>query len=554
MGDIKEWTLMFYFASDNPLAASIVSQLKSIKQAGFHPDANVIAQFDPQTEGTPTHIFDVNSVDKINARNLRIPYRVGVDRDAAIPTLVTDKLWGKTRSRNGGLVTDQIRKSLKAQGLRYQPTDLPATKSGTKDEPSPRKSLQSFLRLCYEKYPARHYVLFILGHGLVVGNDIFLFDEHAADEHSLNLSNLGKLLRAFKRAVEKRRGKFELVSFHSCSMSAMEVAYELQGTANYMLASQGPAFVGSWPYRQILMRLFNDLVIGKKEIKKTFKVVLDGCLENSYDFQLAGFSFDVTLCDLTKIGQVRQPMKKLSGALQKALKNSLARELILLSHWEAQSYWQETYVDLYDFCLRLDAKCKYVEGDTKKAVADFQEAWPKVMALLDPGDENVVIHSRFAGPAYQYSHGLSVFFPWSRPVDDKFWPDGYDSYRFRNTDWRRFLERYFARTMRNPRGSEVGRAKREGPVPVPTLEQNLLEEITSSGLTAAGQLSKSGGSDATGSSSKAGGTDPTGGPKSGGTDPTGDFAGPAIKNFPSYTRDAEPQVNAKARSARAKRR
>ncbi len=37
----KEWTLMFYFASDNPLAAGIVSQLKSIKQAGFHPEINV---------------------------------------------------------------------------------------------------------------------------------------------------------------------------------------------------------------------------------------------------------------------------------------------------------------------------------------------------------------------------------------------------------------------------------------------------------------------------------------------------------------------------------
>jgi hypothetical protein len=45
--ETKEWTLMFYFASDNPLAPSIVSQLKSIKDAGFHPDANVIARFDP---------------------------------------------------------------------------------------------------------------------------------------------------------------------------------------------------------------------------------------------------------------------------------------------------------------------------------------------------------------------------------------------------------------------------------------------------------------------------------------------------------------------------
>ena len=47
--DTKEWTLMFYFASDNPLAISIVSQLKAIKAAGFHHEANVIVQFDPYT-------------------------------------------------------------------------------------------------------------------------------------------------------------------------------------------------------------------------------------------------------------------------------------------------------------------------------------------------------------------------------------------------------------------------------------------------------------------------------------------------------------------------
>ena len=35
----KEWTLMFYFASDNPLAPSIVSQLKALKNAGFHEAA-----------------------------------------------------------------------------------------------------------------------------------------------------------------------------------------------------------------------------------------------------------------------------------------------------------------------------------------------------------------------------------------------------------------------------------------------------------------------------------------------------------------------------------
>jgi len=41
MPEIKEWTLMFYLASDNPLAPGVVSQLKAIKAAGFHPQANV---------------------------------------------------------------------------------------------------------------------------------------------------------------------------------------------------------------------------------------------------------------------------------------------------------------------------------------------------------------------------------------------------------------------------------------------------------------------------------------------------------------------------------
>ncbi len=42
MPETKEWTLMFYLASDNPLAPSIVSQLKALKNAGFHSEANVI--------------------------------------------------------------------------------------------------------------------------------------------------------------------------------------------------------------------------------------------------------------------------------------------------------------------------------------------------------------------------------------------------------------------------------------------------------------------------------------------------------------------------------
>ena len=41
--ELKEWTVMFCFATDNPLAPGTISQLKAIKNAGFHRDVNVIA-------------------------------------------------------------------------------------------------------------------------------------------------------------------------------------------------------------------------------------------------------------------------------------------------------------------------------------------------------------------------------------------------------------------------------------------------------------------------------------------------------------------------------
>lgn len=553
MDNTKEWTLMFYFASDNPLAASIVSQLKSIKQAGFHLDANVIAQFDPQIEGTPTHIFDVNRIEKLQAS---VEYKIGSTDPTDVPTLVTDKLWGKQESRNGGLVSDQIRASLRGKApSNYRPpqppvSHLPSKRAGEFNkkgvEPSPKESLSGFLKFCREYYPARHYMLFVLGHGLVVGTDLFLFDEHAS-EQSLSLKNLGEVLSNFKANINKD-AQLELISFHSCSMSGLEIAFELKDYANYMLASQGPAFVGTWPYRQILMSLFSNLANGLN-VQETLKTVHDFCVRNSYDFQLAGYSFDLCLCNLGKVKQITRPLKSLSGALMKGLAEPESRDLILLAHWDAQSYWEETYTDLYDFCYRLEKRSANArQSATVKAIR--KECY-NVMRKLEQGDDQLVIKSQIAGPAYQYSHGLSVFFPWSRPIINSFWPDDYMKYDFKDTSWREFLVEYFSKTMREPRGSEI--KERTEKATAPTLVQNLLEEISSPGRLGPGQLSKGGPGDATGGP-KAGATDPTGGPKAGGGDPTGDTSAPAIKNYPAYTRKAlDKGIRSKSSNTRARR-
>lgn len=494
----KEWTLMFYLASDNPLTPSVVTQLKALKQAPFHQDVNVVAHFDPQVEDTPSHIFDVNLINK-----LRPAPETDIDFEANDPyvrTLMEDKLWTEQKDRNGKRIRDQLKEVLAKKNIAYDPPippngvvggteslegrDIGGTdrleRSGSKEpkshEPGPKESLSTFLKFCSEKYSAKHYMLFILGHGMVVGNDIFLFDEHVdSDEQSLSLIGLGEVLNGFAQDIRNRGAEFELVSFHSCSVSGVELAHELQfdqrgqfkGTANYVLASQGPAFVGSWPYREILIRVINDVdrlrPLDKKaraiEIKKMLVKIHKYILHNSSDFLLAGYSFQLTLCDLNKVFDVTSTLKKLSNELIEGLDEPMMKNLILLAHWKSISFWHEMYTDLYDFCFCLRNLCDEfgtVMGEKIGSMEAIGTTCRKLLDLLKAGesgdDDKLIVRTDFAGPGYQYSHGLSVYFPWSVPA--RGFISTYGQYRFSATSWSEFLKKYFEETERATRQEE----------------------------------------------------------------------------------------------------
>lgn len=499
MSHTKEWTVMFFLASDNPLAPSVITQLKAIKQAGHHPEANVVAQFDPQTPGTPTHIFDVNLINKL--KNHGAPNIGFTGNDPFVRNLLEDKLWRDQKNRHDRPLRQELKEVLEYRNkdIKYSPPIPPHDRGenlegsrGRSKELSPRQSLENFLRFCREHYPAKHYILFLLGHGVVVGNDIFLFDEHVDErtsDNSLSLVELGMVLNKFAWEVRSQESEFELVGFHSCSVSSLEVAYELQGTAKYMLASQGPAFVGSWPYRQILIRLFNDLVRFGSEIdvKTMLGKIFSYCLFNSADYLLAGYSYDLCLSNLTKVAEIKPYLEKLSEALVEGLDSCLVRNLILLAHWKSQSYWEESYTDLADFCFCLNRLCEeYIclhrppqdmMGLLQNIIATCNDLINQLKRETEGHDlitqltrddgsrearregdaqveEKIIVRAEFAGPAYQYSRGLSVYFPWSRPSEDSQILEEYERYKFSETSWLKFLDRYFDTTLRKTRHEE----------------------------------------------------------------------------------------------------
>lgn len=466
--DTKEFTLMFYFASDNPLAVSVVSQLKAIKAAGFHKEANVIVQFDPFTEGTPTHIFDVNMINKINSKcDCQTTFD---DKQPFALNLIDDKLWNGERTRDGRFVSKAISDFIEGYDPPHPPNGR-ETINGETREFGPQRSLDRFLEFCSYAYPAKHYLLFILGHGVVVGNDVFLLDENA-DEHSLKLGTLGKLLKKFSDDVKLGGGSFDLLGFHSCSVASLEVAYELKDTARYMLASQGTAFVGNWPYSQMLRRVFDSLQkkvpLDNKTMKEMLVDLFFFCMHNSSDFLLAGYPFDLTLYDLKKISTIRDPLEKLSQALIEGLEDEKCRDLILLSHWKSQSFYKEMYTDIFDFCFCLRQKLRQYRPLNKfgrrllAACNRLMKALAKERpALYKRGDAKFIVCSEFAGPEYQYAHGLSVYFPWSRPHPDRRILEEYNEYQVSGEDfktsWLDFLDAYWRLTMREPSRAEQNR-------------------------------------------------------------------------------------------------
>src|SRR5829696_5177095 len=154
MRETKEWTLMFYFASDNPLASTIVSQLKAIKDAGYHPDANVIAQFDPHSVSTPVHVFDVNHVSKFWYPGQS---EVGfTSNNPFVRDLVLDRLWGEKHEDIRELIAKHVQGDPEyIPGARFDPPKPSEAMSGEQD---PREALESFLTFCRNSYPARHYM------------------------------------------------------------------------------------------------------------------------------------------------------------------------------------------------------------------------------------------------------------------------------------------------------------------------------------------------------------------------------------------------------------
>jgi hypothetical protein len=211
------------------------------------------------------------------------------------------------------------------------------------------------------------------------------------------------------------------------------------------------------------------------------------CLYYATDFFSAGYSADLALCSLEedKLSRIKEPLQLLVRKLKEHLyPKSPIMDLILLAHWESQSFWDEHHTDLYDFCFCLKRKCEGMrsilsEGklvDELEAVEKVCDNMIQVLRVIRSPKRSerfkgLVIHADNFGTKSLYSRGLSVYFPWCEPLDDDELPEPqsrqprvgteprhekiikkYMEYDFNaelgDDSWWSFLDLYFKQTKR----------------------------------------------------------------------------------------------------------
>lgn len=332
-----------------------------------------------------------------------------------------------------------------------------------------RELLQRFLSDRLDVPPrSAHRLVVLSGHGSGAAGE-FLSDEDP--KSALRIPDLERIL---KKVTPRRR--LDILGLDSCEMSGIEVAYEVRRRARYLVASEGWVFDAGWPYHRVVQSVATeaaDASVGlARELARRY-------LAFYKDYERIGLSTDVSVLDLGRIEPVAQSIRALAkamatplarlvpdgleeaielGELQRAKPDAAAeraravRNAILLAHWSAQAYKCDRYTDLHDFVEQL---LRFSSGEVGDELDAIRKAGARVLKAISAS----TVFSGSTGAEFQHSHGLSIYFPWSR--SDSL--DGYRKLAFNEaTGWADFLEVYLRSTVRMRRDQKTHVQKSPG--------------------------------------------------------------------------------------------
>jgi len=394
------WTAAVYLAGGENVAREMIPALHDLRDAslGNREALSTLAQFEPGGKPPRLFVFD----------------------EALLPKVA--KLALSTKGR-GHAPTPM--------GLaNYEHLiELP---DGMGEAGSSRELLKRFVETARAASGEGHLLLVISGHASgAVGE----FLGYRAGRDPLDLRDLG---RAFEQERADAR-RIDILGMDCCHMSMVEVAYEVSPHARFLVASEGSILNHGWPYREILE------AIVERSPREAAAEIARQYVGTYSDYSLLGVDADCAVTYLDELPLLTAPMRRLGELLTAGIDDADVWRPTVLAHWEAQSYKDEEYVDLADFCDRL--RLHIGDAAIQECCSDVTEAVTRIVGT-----------SCVSGSGFQFSTGLSIYFPWCNDAVKSKGADGvsqlstYQELKFsRETLWGNFLDAYLSATRREPR-------------------------------------------------------------------------------------------------------
>jgi hypothetical protein len=424
---MKKWTIMLYLAGDNNLSEDMITSLlgmqKAMKTFGADNEIGLTAIYD---SGYPTAKIETYSFTKSNSS--------GSLQDCLV-TLPTGQ-FHQTHSNS--------------------------------DETAYIKGFIESVSMT-EELKAENYALILSGHSdAVLGKTMF---RDSNPETKLHLEYLSKILEDAAEFLPKK--KFDLLGFDSCMMGMLEVGCQLKKTGDILVSSQGFAPTAGWDYYEILTELFARK--GQMNAVELGISITDNQINSAKNYRIGGRSMNLSTVDLTKAIDLKTAVNDLGVIFNKilclpdnpteqtqinAVLIECIKNLIQESHYYSQTFLHEQAVDIRDFAATLIANCdlKLTEMSLLLGATVQTEAAVKITKELNliknqclnikNAVKNYVVKNRSSGSDYQFSEGVSVFFPWTMLALNMVFKR-YEKLEFSvRGEWFEFVEKFTKLTLR----------------------------------------------------------------------------------------------------------
>lgn len=279
-----KWTVLLYSAADNDLKRFMLADVNEIEAVGSDSYTNLVAQVDTGSQCN----------------------RYLLQKDT-----------------NMGKINSPVVQALGRQNM------------------SDPQNLADFIKWGVENYPAEHYMVVVSDHG----NG---WRGAAQDYSHGGWMTLPQIREGFEKAQEATGRKIDVVGFDACLMASTEVAHELQGVADYLVASEETEGGDGWKYTSFL----NPTLLQNVQQMHMMKINVEPRQLAIHAVRHAeanqGDLPTMTAVDMSQMPSVSAAVDNLGKAI---VGNPNAGQVANLAR-QAQSYYD--YSDVGDFARRIE--------------------------------------------------------------------------------------------------------------------------------------------------------------------------------------------------------